>query len=185
MVVRTKVTAEAVNIAEEDLSPEENVGLVEEVEVEEVTEEVGLALLERLEDVDARTWMVEVRTMVESALVKQHETIASQEEEIREQGVSLARLEQELRHRKEMLETREALANETTRRVKATNRNLRTALEERDRRLVVFARKLAKVRNDRDDHDTTRAMLIEELKNLSWYQGSRRKAILEQLEEVN
>ena len=69
--------------------------------------------------------------------------------------------------------------------MKATNKNMRGAVEERDRRLVVFARKLSRLRNDREGKSVARMEIIEQLKTLKWYEGKQRKALLNALEALS
>ncbi len=134
---------------------------------------------------DVHSWVAQVQTVVEEALVRQEHRLAEREAVIRDQAQDLARMRQELRHMGEMQTTREELANETTRRVKATNKNLRNALEERDRRLLTFARKVTSLRHGHEDDSVRRMELLAELRTLGFFNGARRAEILVELESLS
>ena len=131
---------------------------------------------------DVHSWVAQVQTVVEEALVRQEQRLAEREAVIRDQAQDLARMRQEIRHMGEMQTTREELASETTRRVKAANKNLRNALEERDRRLLTFARKVTSLRHSQEDDSVRRKELLSELRTLGFFNGARRAEILAELD---
>lgn len=153
----------------------------ERVEAEPV--EQSLVTLSTL-PIEAHDWVEQLQGVVEEALVRQEHRLAEREAVIRDQAEDIARMRQELRHMVEIQDTREELANETTRRVKATNKNLRNALEERDRRLLTFARKVTTLRHEKEDCAERRADLLAELRTLGFFQGGRRREILVELESL-
>lgn len=132
----------------------------------------------------ARSFLLRVRALVEEALVQQQVSIEEREEAIRDQAVSIARLERDVSHLQEMAEARAELARETADRLAGANENLRLAIEERDRRLVVFARKLAQVRLERDERSERRTQLLAELRQLKWHQSARRAELIALLEQL-
>ena len=157
----------------------------ESTEVRDVTaEDAALVTLTPMSS-DVAPSLAEFRVVVEEALVRQEQRLAHREAVIRDQAQELARIRQELRHVGELQEARDDVVVATTRRLKATNHNLRTALDERDRRLVTFARKVASIRQDRDDQIDSRAAIIAELRRLRFYQRARRAELLAELERVS
>ena len=145
----------------------------------------SLAVLEALPNPEAREWLGRVKRVVEEALSRQSRRMTEREGLIREQSETIARFSLELRHHQEMAEKERELFEETNRRMKATNKNMRGAVEERDRRLVVFARKLSRLRNDREGKSGARHEIIEQLKNLKWYEGKQKRALLTALEALS
>jgi len=148
-------------------------------------EEQSLAVLEALPSTEAKEWLGKVKRVVEEALTRQSRRMVEREGLIREQSETIARVSLELRHHQEMADKERELFDETNRRMRATAQNMRSALEERDRKLVVFARKLSRLRKDKEGRATSRLEIIEQLKTLKWYQRSERKALLTALETLS
>ena len=148
-------------------------------------EEQSLAVLEALPSPEAKEWLGRVKRVVEEALTRQSRRMAEREGLIQEQSETIARVSLELRHHQEMADKERELFDETNRRMRATAQNMRSALEERDRKLVVFARKLSRLRKDKEGRAASRLEIIEQLKTLKWYQRSERKALLTALETLS
>ena len=172
-----------------DMLEAENVEVQAVVDAEIVDQgadgESGLAVLEALPSPEAKEWLGRVKRVVEEALTRQSRRMVEREGLIREQSETISRVSLELRHHQEIAEKERELFEETNRRMRATNQNMRSALEERDRRLVVFARKLSRLRKDREGRAASRLEIIEDLKNLKWYQRAERKALLTALETLS
>jgi hypothetical protein len=133
---------------------------------------------------EVHSWVAQVQAVVEEALVRQEHRLAEREAVIRDQAEDLARMRQEVRHLVEMQTTRDELASETSRRVRATNKNLRNAIEERDRRLLTFARKVTSLRHENEDNSVRRMELLAELRTLGFFNGARRREIQTELESL-
>lgn len=172
----------------ESLKPEnvdENTVINGELVGAENTQGPGLAVLERLPDPEAREWLGRVKRVVEEALTRQSRRLAEREDLIREQSETIARFNLELRHHEEIAGKERELFSETNRRVKATNKNMRSALEERDRRLVVFARKLSRLRQDKEGKSNARLEIVQQLQSLKWHHVKERRALLSALEVIS
>ena len=156
---------------------------IDEVVIEEQTR--SLAVLETLPSTEAKEWLGKVRRVVEEALNRQSRRMTEREGLIQEQSEMIARMSLEIRHIQDIAEKEKELFDETNRRMRATNKNMRSALEERDRKLIVFARKLSKLRQDRDGKEEARREIITELKSLKWHQGRQKRALLAALEALS
>lgn len=144
----------------------------------------SLTVLETLPSAEAKEWLGKVRRVVEEALTRQSRRMAEREGLIQEQSEMIARMSMELRHVQDIAEKQRELSDETQRRMRATNHNMRSALEERDRKLIVFARKLSKLRQERDGREEARREIIAELKRTKWHQGRQKRALLAALEAL-
>lgn len=128
-----------------------------------------------------RRFAEELRAAVESALQAKDDALRAREEELRRVAVALATSEA-------TAQGQLATFAEVRARLESANRQLGQSIDERDRKLVTFSRKLDQLRAEAEDGQSRdaavrnrRAALLTELESLSMWSRARRRDILREL----
>ncbi len=152
---------------------------------DDATVEVSLAPLPEETVAEVRSEVGRLRTLIEEALLRQRDQLAAARHTIEDQRVEIARLREQVDQHAALTRAQVEAVRQQARALAQANAQFRAALADRDRRLVLFARKVEQLRSLHQRRAEQRRDLLAKLRDLPWWKAGERQRILVRLEALD